>query len=74
MCLFEEKLDDVIPDENLIRFVDAYVDKLDLILSFLFYRLSYFTSIMITKSKLKKSNTFKYTLTILIKYSTLPLK
>jgi transposase len=31
LCLFEEKLDDMIPEEHLIRFIDVYVDKLDLI-------------------------------------------
>jgi transposase len=31
LCLFEEKLDDMIEEENLIRFIDVYVNKLDLI-------------------------------------------
>ena len=31
LCLFEEKLDDIIPEEHLLRFIDIYVEKLDLI-------------------------------------------
>ena len=31
LCLFEEKLDSIIPEEHIIRFIDLYVDKLDLI-------------------------------------------
>lgn len=31
LCLFEEKLNDLIEEEHLIRFIDLYVDKLDLI-------------------------------------------
>lgn len=31
LCLFEEKLDDIIPDDHLVRFIDVYVEKLDLI-------------------------------------------
>src|SRR4030042_613303 len=31
LCLFEEKLDDIIPEEQSVRFIDAYIDKLDLI-------------------------------------------
>ena len=31
LCLFEEKLDDIIAEEHLIRFIDVYVDKLDLV-------------------------------------------
>ena len=31
LCLFEEKLDDIIQEEHLVRFIDIYVDKLDLV-------------------------------------------
>lgn len=31
LCLFEEKLDNMIPEEHIVRFIDLYVDKLDLI-------------------------------------------
>ena len=31
LCLYEEKLDDIISEDHLIRFIDAYVDRLDLI-------------------------------------------
>jgi transposase len=31
LCLFEEKLDDIISEDHLVRFIDAYVDKLDLV-------------------------------------------
>ncbi len=31
LCLFEEKLDSIITEEHIIRFIDIYVDKLDLV-------------------------------------------
>jgi len=31
LCLFQEKLDDLIQEDQLVRFIDIYVDKLDLI-------------------------------------------
>ena len=31
LCLFEEKLDDIIQEDHLIRFIDLYINKLDLI-------------------------------------------
>lgn len=30
LYLFEEKLDRIIPEEHIVRFIDAYIDKLDL--------------------------------------------
>ena len=30
LCLFNKKLDDIINNDHIVRFIDAYVEKLDL--------------------------------------------